>query len=341
MRVELSAEYYELAASVGSYLDRAWSATDVRSYWDGAGVKQDEVWQGLARLGVFGLTVPAAHGGDGLPALSTALVLELAGRRCLPHPVAETVAVVTPALAAAGGPQAAAWLARIAAGQARATVQDGWSGYAPWGADSDIVLVIDGDDAVHLCGRAPADSRVASVDPCRRLARASRDQLIQTFSVPGLGAQARLRATVATSVTLGGVSLETIALGVAYAGVRTQFGQVIGAFQAVKHILADAYFAVETNRRFGWVALSAVDRGSPTMTESASVAKLTMSEAAQQASYAGLQVHGGIGYTWECDLHLWLKRIQVLVNWFGTPDDHARELAGLYRSGYQGGLTHA
>jgi alkylation response protein AidB-like acyl-CoA dehydrogenase len=339
MRVELPDEYYELAASVSDYLDNSWSNADLRAYWDGSGTKQDELWQGLSRLGVFALAVPASRGGEGLPTLSAALVLEQAGRRCVPHPVAETVAVVTPALADTGSRAAGQWLERIAAGQARATVQDGWSGHAPWGADADIILVIDGDDTMHLCGTAPRSSRVPSADPSRRLAQAGSDQLLLTFRAAGLGARARLRATVAASVMLGGVSLEAIATGVAYAQVRTQFGQVIGAFQAVKHILADAYFAVETSRRFGWVALSAVDAGRVTMTESASVAKLTMSEAAQRASYAALQVHGGIGYTWDCDLHFWLKRIQVLVNWFGTPDHHARQLAALYSTGYQGGLT--
>jgi alkylation response protein AidB-like acyl-CoA dehydrogenase len=341
MRVELPEEYYDLAASVSAYLAQSWSAACLRAYWDDSGSKQDELWRGLSRLGVFGLAVPAASGGDGLPALSGVLVLEQAGRHCIPHPVAETIAVVTPALAQAGGPAARQWLERIAAGQAKATVQDGWSGHAPWGADADIILVIEGDDTVHLCGTAPEASRVPSVDPARRLAQAGRDQLLVTFRAGGLGAQTRLRATVAASISLGGVSLEAIATGVAYAGVRTQFGQAIGAFQAVKHILANAYFAVETSRRFGWVALSAVDAGQQGMAEYASVAKLMMSEAAQQASYAALQVHGGIGYTWECDLHFWLKRIQVLVNWFGTPDDHARQLAALYSTGYVSGLNRA
>jgi alkylation response protein AidB-like acyl-CoA dehydrogenase len=341
MRLELAEEYYELRDSVSAYLDHNWSSGDLRAYWDGTGSRHDEVWQGLSKLGIFALCVPAAQGGLGLPTLAVALVVEQLSRCCIPHPVAETVAVVTPILAQAGGATGSQWLARIAAGDAKATVQNGWDGHAPWGADANIVLVIEDDDTIHLCTGALAAARTESVDPSRRLARVTPEQLVETFRSPGLGAQARMRATVAASVTLGGVSLQAIAQGVEYAKVRTQFGQLIGAFQAVKHLLANAYFVVETNRRFGWLALQAIDTGSAAMAESASIAKLTMSEAAQQASYAALQVHGGVGYTWECDLHFWLKRIQVLVNWFGTPEYHARQLAALYRTGYQGGLTVA
>jgi alkylation response protein AidB-like acyl-CoA dehydrogenase len=126
---------------------------------------------------------------------------------------------------------------------------------------------------------------------------------------------------------------------VSYSKIRTQFGQVIGSFQAIKHLLANAYVAVESRRRYGWLAVSGVDQGRPDMAECVSISKMMIGEAARDASYAALQVHSGIGYTWECDLHFWLKRIQVLNNWLGTPDEHLHKLANLYATQRQGGLT--
>jgi alkylation response protein AidB-like acyl-CoA dehydrogenase len=339
MRVELPDQYYDFAASVSDYLEREWTGADVRSYWDASGTKQRSLWSGLAGLGLFALTVPVEHGGEGLPLTATAPVLEHAGRQCLPHPIAETVAVVTPALAEAGTACAAGWLSRIANGTAIATVQDGWNAYSPWATDADIVLVIDRSDTVHLCSAASVASRLESTDPSRRLGQVGRDAIIETLTAPNLGQYARARATAATAVVLTGCALQAIERTVEYAKIRTQFGRTIGSFQAIKHLLANAYFAVETNRRFGWIALSEAGAQSAAMFEAVSIAKLTAGEAAQQASYAALQVHGGIGYTWDFDLHFWLKRIQVLDNAFGTPDEHARRLATLYEDDGRVGLT--
>jgi alkylation response protein AidB-like acyl-CoA dehydrogenase len=330
MRLELPPEYYDLAASVERYLGRHWEPQHIRAHWDGQGVGSDQIWSGLAQLGIFGLLVPAACDGEGLSSLSAALVMEQIGRRCLPHPVAETVLVVTPTLEEDGSEQSAQWLRHIAAGLFVATFQDGWHGFAPWGADSDLVLVADGDDTVHCCLRADESTRATSVDPSRHIARVQPSQLVQTISSDGIGARARLRAAVAVAIELGGLSMTAIKLAVDYARVRYQFGQPIGTFQAVKHMLADAYFAVETGRRYPWVALEAIESRSAVMKEATSVAKLTMGEAATSASYAALQVHGGIGYSWECDLHFWLKRIQVLTNSFGTPEHHLQQLASSY-----------
>jgi alkylation response protein AidB-like acyl-CoA dehydrogenase len=334
MRLELPSEYYEFSASIERYLLNEWKPQQVRQYWEaGSGVAGgDTLWRGLAEAGLFGLVVPEACGGDGLSSLSAALVVEQAGRMCVPHPVAETVMVAAPMLEEDGSAQAHQWLRDIASGNVKATVQDGWNGFAPWAADCDLVLVVVGDDLVSYCSRADESTRATSSDPARRLARAQPAQVIATTAHPGVGARARLRATVATAIQLGGLSRRVVELSVEYARVRRQFGQPIGAFQAVKHMLADAHFAVETARRYPWVALEAIDTGKADMVEAASVAKLTMGEAATTASYAGLQVHGGIGYTWECDLHFWLKRIQVLTNSFGTPEFHANVLAATYYS---------
>jgi alkylation response protein AidB-like acyl-CoA dehydrogenase len=321
MRVELPDDYYEFGESVAHLLAREWSARDLRDYWDGDGTKLRSLWSSLASLGVFALTVPIESGGEGRPVSSVVPVLETAGRCGLPHPIAETVAVAAPTLAETDSPLAENWLARIATGQAIVTVQDGWDAIAPWGSDADLVLVLDRSDHIHLCSPAPAEGRLASTDPSRRLAPVDRSAVIETLTAPGLGHRARARATAATAVVLTGSAFHAVHLAVDYAKVRKQFGRTIGSFQAIKHLLADSYFRVETNRRVAWVA------------------KLNVGEAAQQASYAALQVHGSIGYTWECDLHLWLKRIQVLNNSFGTPAEHARRLAVLYSDGHRVGLA--
>jgi alkylation response protein AidB-like acyl-CoA dehydrogenase len=129
------------------------------------------------------------------------------------------------------------------------------------------------------------------------------------------------RATVATALELTGVATGMLVMATEYAKQRQQFGRPIGSFQAVKHILADAYTAVQTSRRTAWWASLCLDTSSPDADEAVLVAKATIGDAVQAASYAALQTYGGIGYTWECDLHLWMKRAQVLsASWVSTAE---------------------
>ena len=115
-----------------------------------------------------------------------------------------------------------------------------------------------------------------------------------------------------------------IAMAAEYAKERHQFGQPIGSFQAVKHLLAGAQVELEFARPVVYAAAWALDDGEPDASRAASVAKAYASDAATEAARVSLQVHGAIGYTWECDLHLFLKRAWALAEAWGSAADHRR-----------------
>ncbi|MGH9096185.1 MAG: acyl-CoA dehydrogenase family protein, partial [Acidimicrobiales bacterium] len=176
---------------------------------------------------------------------------------------------------------------------------------------------------------------VASLDPTRRLGMLGWEPSPATLIASGGDARSRLgdlanRAAVATAAELLGLADRMITLAAAYAKDRHQFGKPIGSFQAVKHLLAGAQVRLEFARPAVYAA--AWSLGDPELAgtapgaRSASLAKAYASEAATEAARVSLQVHGAIGYTWECDLHLYLKRAWALAESWGSAADHRRRI---------------
>jgi len=330
MNFELDDEHYSARDALVRYLGVHAGPQQLRQFWD-SDYRGLEIWSGLADLGVLGLTVPVEHGGQGLGVCDSVLVFEELGRFAVPHPVAEAVGVVAPLLARFGDAQLrSAWLSGMASGSVLTSVQDGWSGQAGWGAEAQLVLVAD-DDGVSLCVPAPASQMLAGAqDPARRPARLGCAEQVGRLHGAETAAFLRNLARTVYAQQLLGLASAVIDRAVEYAKVRQQFGRPIGSFQAVKHMLANAFVAVQTARRSAWLAAWYLDRNDPRAAEAACVAKGSAGEAAIEASYAALQVHGAIGYTWECDLHLWLKRIHVLEAMFGGARDQWNTLAAIY-----------
>ncbi len=329
MNFEFDDDHYAQRDAVGRYLADHAGASTLRRYWDD-GSNDTALWSGLAGMGVLSLTVPEAHGGEGMGLCDAALLIEELGRHAVPHPVAEALGVVVPVLARCGDERLRAeWLPGIARGAVMASIQDGWDGQAGWGADAQLVLVAH-DEGVSLCRPSPATRRIADpADPARRPARLTRSDEFARLDGTAPATLLRQCARTVLAQFLLGLAAASIARAVDYAGERVQFGRPIGSFQAIKHMLANAHVAVETARRATWYAAWCIDRDDPRAGEAAAVAKGGAAEAAVEASYAGLQVHGAIGYTWECDLHLWLKRIHALEGQFGGARDQWRELADM------------
>jgi alkylation response protein AidB-like acyl-CoA dehydrogenase len=247
------------------------------------------------------------------------------------------------------------WLAGIASGAVTGAVGPVPTGDPPLaiaGADGADLLVLysyssgvgdgagDGGDGpvggadgadgaeIHVVDSATVTVRaVSSLDPTRRLGvphwRATEDTLVAS-GPSAAGAIRRLtdRAAVSTGAELLGLTGRMITLAADYAKVRRQFGAPIGSFQAVKHLLAGAQVALEFARPVVYAAAWAIDEGLPHASRSASTAKALASEAALEAARVSLQVHGAIGYTWECDLHLFLKRAWALSEAWGSAAHH-------------------
>ena len=316
-------------------------------------------WGTLAELGVVGVTVPEAQGGLGLGLVDLVLLLEEAGRVALPEPLLETTALAGPLLAELGaegtmtgsepggrshppwGP-AATWSEAIAAGQVAAAVAAPSTAGMSFARQPVPVAGAAGADLFVLAreGSGPGEPElhvvdagavsvepIASLDPTRRLGIPHWRPTTGTRVLAGAAAAAALRhladrAAVATGAELLGLSERMITLAAEYAKERRQFGKPIGSFQAVKHLLAGARVRLEFARPVVYGAAWAVDHSTPDASRAASVAKAYASESALEAARVSLQVHGAIGYTWECDLHLFLKRAWALAEAWGSAADH-------------------
>jgi alkylation response protein AidB-like acyl-CoA dehydrogenase len=327
MRFELDDEHYDYAAVVDDALAATDPATVTRALFDGDDAAAEAMIVRLGQIGVPALTVPVEHGGSGLSVSDCVLVIERIGANLVPDPVAAGVAVVAPVVARYAPADVAAELLRgLATGESRTTVQDGWSGGAPWAAAVDVVVVVDGDE-VHATRPGIGDVvPVDGIDPGRRLARVLPTAPVLVTLGRDAATEVRRRAAVASALSLVGLAQTMISMAASYARHRVQFGQPIGAFHGVKHQLANAYTEVEGSRRTAWWAALTIDTRGDDAGAATAMAKAMIGEAARQASSAALQVHGGIGYTWECDLHLWMKRCQALEGAWGSTDEQWRRL---------------
>ncbi len=312
---------------------------EVRAAWesDGPG-RSDARWVALAEMGVLGLTTPEAFGGLGMDELDLVLLLEEAGRVCLPEPLVETVAVAAPLLAdlsaGSSGAAAAEWLPKIVAGDGVVTVGFERDVYVSEGATAELLL-LERDGELHAVPWA--DAAVVSqrsVDRARRIARVEWTPTPDTLLASGDEAATALaaafdRGVLGVSAMLLGVTQQLLDVTVEYATAREQFGQPIGGFQAVKHHLADAKLALEFARPMVYRAAWTVARGDDARERAThvSMAKSYAAEAAALAAKTSLQVHGAIGYTFEYDLHLWMKRAWALAGQWGDAAWHRRRVA--------------
>jgi alkylation response protein AidB-like acyl-CoA dehydrogenase len=325
---DFSAEQYALRDLARDLFEKESPPSRLRELYEGA-AREPGAWRAMASVGLLGLTVPEAHGGMGGNEVDLALVLEEAGRAALPDPLLETVAVAAPSLVDSGDPRAATWLPRIASGDAIATVRIGGS---PFALDADLadVLLEERDGSLHLLERGSFRTRpVESEDRARRLFAVESQTSDDTRLPGGLAAAARAfdRAAVAAAGMLNGISIRLLLMTMTHVKERQQFGRPVGSFQALKHRLADAHIAVESARAATWYAAYALAHGLSDAPLAASVAKAEAADAEALANRAALQFHAGIGFTWEHDLHLWLKRGKALEQAFGSAADHRARIA--------------
>jgi alkylation response protein AidB-like acyl-CoA dehydrogenase len=333
MRFAFDEEQLRFRDSVRGVLDRVCTPAAVRAVWETDVAHDAGRWSALAELGVLSLLVPEQDGGLGLDEVSLVLPLEESGRAALPEPVVESVAVAVPLLAGLENRAVAApWLGRLAAGDAVVTV-----GCAPnpWVAHADVadLLLLARDGELHAVPHADVNvTHVPHLDGALRLfevewAPTARTRVANGAHADELLAAAVDRGALATAAQLIGVGQRLIEEAVRYATQREQFGHAIGSFQAIKHMLATAQVRVEFARPVVQRAAFGVARALPTRGRDVSHAKIVAAEAAALAARTALQVHGAIGYTWEVDLHVWMKRAWALETLWGTSGWHRARVA--------------
>jgi alkylation response protein AidB-like acyl-CoA dehydrogenase len=307
VKFELDEQQRDFAASIDAALGaadlpgavRAWSAGDV--------APGRKVWEQLANLGVTALAVPEKFDGIDAHPVDLVVALERLGRWCVPGPVAESIAVAPVLLADDER------CAGLASGELIATVAH--PPQTPRAVDADAVglVLLATDEGVT---EAEVGEHHRSVDPSRRL---------YDVTATGEAWQADVKrayefGALATAAQLVGAAEALLDAAVDYAKQRSQFGRVIGSYQAIKHKLADVHIAIELARPLVYGAALTLEP------RDVSAAKAATSEAALLAARASLQTHGAIGFTQEHDLSLWLLRVQALRSAWGDPEAHRRRV---------------
>lgn len=318
MRFALDSQQRDFAASIDAALGTAGVTGALRAWADGNPGPARAVWNRLSELGVTALMVPERFDGLGAHPVDLVVACERLGRWCVPGPVTESVAVA-PVLLADDERVAA-----LGSGELIASVAIPPAVPRAVNADfADLVLL------AHDGTVSPANPtlRHDSVDPTRAL-----------FDVTGTGpwrpaqvAQAYEFGVLATAAQLIGAGQEMLDQTVGYARQRSQFGRVIGSYQAIKHALADVHIALDLARPLVYGAALSLAARSPDTARDVSAAKAASSDAALLAARAALQTHGAIGYTAEHDLSHWLLRVQALHSAWGDPVSHRRRVLDALR----------
>lgn len=309
----------------------ACSSTHLRAGWASDTGRVPGLWARLGELGLLGLLVPEAFGGSALAPLDLALVIEEAGYAAVPEPLVDAAAVIAPLLAELAPDMAARWLPRLAEGRATLVSNLGDAPFVDGAASADAV-VLWGSGALSLVPPSSL-SLVAqpSVDGARRLHSLElvgpSEALAEGEGARAAVARAFDRGALGTAALAAGVARRLLDLSVDYVGARRQFGKPIGSFQAIKHLLAEAAVELELTRPLVWRAALALGAQGPDASVQVSMAKAAASDAAHLAARTALQVHGAIGYSFECDLHLYMKRAWTLEHSFGAASWHRERVA--------------
>jgi alkylation response protein AidB-like acyl-CoA dehydrogenase len=291
-----------------------------------------ELWKRLVDADLVSILVPEAQGGAGLDPTYLSGVLYSLGRHATPGPFLETAVVAATVLGGLpGSDDAASWGRRVAAGEAVVAVRLGaLTPYVVHATDADLLLDLGDDGSVRAYTASEVLVRpVAAVDPLRPMARVEpRGAGTLLGTDPALVARARSLAVSGAACLLAGAARALVDHTVDYVGVRHQFGRPVGSFQAIKHAVADMAVMADMATAAALGAFDAVATADPDDAwRRARAAKAYAGSAADLANVSSLQLHGGIGFTWEYHLHLWLKRVMSLAASYGTTTALRRDLA--------------
>jgi alkylation response protein AidB-like acyl-CoA dehydrogenase len=325
----------------------------VRRMADGNATYDAALWSKLASQGYTGIIFDDQYGGVGLGIVELVLLMEEAGRALLPGPLFATVALAGATIDACGGPeQKRKYLPPICRGDARATLAfvepgAGWDGadvqmtmsngrlsgeklFVPDAGAAEFIVVVARDGAYVVDAKDPGVciTPMAGMDLTRRLYTVSLSDVTaeKLHTTAGLDRGLSVATTALAAEMVGGMQ-RTLDLTVDYAKTRKQFGKAIGSFQAVQHQCADMYLETESARSAVYYAAWALQERAPDAAAAVSIAKLYASDAARTVGNRGIQIHGGMGFTWENDLHLFYRRAKASETMLGDATFHRERLA--------------
>jgi alkylation response protein AidB-like acyl-CoA dehydrogenase len=309
---EIKRVAHELLASRSPF-SKVRQAAEAASY-------DDALWRELVELGWPGIAVSAEHGGQGLGAVELTVLLEELGYACAATPYLST-ATAAAVIEATGTPeQRAKWLPGLASGEYTGGL--GSRELAADASDAAVIVLLDGDDA-QLVDRSAADvEELVSIDPTRRFATVQGDG-----ESLGSGAADRVRTAIASELI--GVSQRALEMSLEYVKDRKQFGVPVGSFQAVSHRCAQMLLQTESIRSAAYFAAWAADADPERLAEGAALAAAAAADGGREVTGSAIQAHGGIGFTWEADVHWLYKRAQLDAALLGGAKRHRAALARL------------
>ena len=332
MKFDFTEDQRLLQQTVRDFLAGECAPDAVRALWSTETGRSRALWKQLAEVGIVGLLVPETHEGMGLSEVDFVLLCEEVGRAALAEPVISTAAVAAPLLSELGGELAARWLKPLAVGEAVVAVSHPVSPFVDDAHVADLLLLAHAGE-IHAV--TPSDVEIVRQpvnDPARRVATVTFEPRARTCVASNSHARALLdraldRGALASAAQLLGACDRLISLAVDYTSQRVQFGVPIGSFQAVKHALADVKVKLEYARPLVYRAADSVARALPQRSVHVSMAKVAAAEAAIRGARAALQAHGAIGYTWEQDVHIWMRRAWSLDQMWGIQRFHRARMA--------------
>jgi alkylation response protein AidB-like acyl-CoA dehydrogenase len=349
---DFSDEQKQLREEARRFLADRCPTTAVRAVLEGSHSYDKALWKGLAEMGFLGAAIPEEYGGVGLGHLELCVIAEELGRALAPVPMASSIYLAAEALMSAGSEdQKSSWLPRLASGEAigtfalaegvgrvaedtiHASVSGGkLSGIKAPVADGDIadvaiVAARSGGQVglflVDLSGPGVARETLDSIDPSRGQARLTFDGApAEPLGAAGDGWRIAAgildRAAVLMAFEQVGGADRALEMGRDYALERMAFGRQIGSFQAIKHMLADMYVAATLARSNAYYGAWALSTGSPELPVAAATARVSATDAYQHCAKNNIQVHGGMGFTWAFDCHLFYRRSNALALALGS-----------------------
>jgi alkylation response protein AidB-like acyl-CoA dehydrogenase len=354
MDFDFSPEQKEIQRQAQRLLAERCDLRAVRRVLDGEAPFDRALWQQVAELGWLGVSVPEASGGLGLPPSTLCVIAEELGRALAPLPVCSSIYLAADAILQAGDEaQQRAWLPPIVSGERIATLAaaEGMAGATdlahqqarvaagtlhgakmpvPDGMVADwVVVTARADDGhglflVDLHGPGIRREALQSLDPTRPQARIEFDAapaqaLGDVASAPAALRRTLDRAAVRVAFEQIGGADAALAMSADYARIRHAFGRPIGSFQAIKHKLADMYTRNQIARSNAWYAAWALDAGPDELPLAAAAARVAACDAYEFAAKETIQTHGGIGATWEADMHLFYRRARALMGVVESP----------------------
>ena len=322
-----------LQETVRDFLAGECTVDFVRGQWETETGRSPEFWAKLSEIGLPGLLVPEEHGGLAMDEIDLVLPMVEVGRAALAEPVVPTAAVAVPLIRDCGDAALAEqWLPKIAGGEAIVAVAVATSPLVPEAHVADLLIAC-AEDGIYAVPRAELQlTPQRSNDPSQRLFAVEYPPE-EEFRIASGDAAASLetfaldRGALACAAQQIGAAEQLVAMSVQYTTERKQFGVPIGSFQAVKHQVADIQVAIEYARSHVERAAHSVARDTRTRSVDVSMAKIAAGEAALQAASTSLQVHGALGYTWEQDLHVWMRRAWTLDLAWGETAWHRERVA--------------